>query len=127
MKLCNDNLCEFLYALDVGNSGDGKTAREVLTVIFKSSSYKDLVDNLQNSYLDPATKLVPKAKLTPETAVYWSNLAKYLHDESETQVHKLHVIWFTRVFSKYPVLSEPLSNLMKSSTTQNPNIHEPSL
>ena len=89
LKLCNDNLCEFLYALDVGNSGDGKTAREVLTVIFKSSSYKDLVDNLQNSYLDPATKLVPKAKLSPETAVYWSNLAKYLHDESETQVHKL--------------------------------------
>ena len=34
-------------------------------------------------YVDPATKLVPKAKLTPETAVYWSNLAKYLYDEAE--------------------------------------------
>ena len=37
-------------------------------------------------YLDPATKLVPKAKLSPETAVYWSNLAKYLHDEESQGV-----------------------------------------
>ena len=80
LRLCNDRLVEFLYALDVGNS-DGETAKEVLNVIFQESAYKDLIENF--GYLDPASKLMPKSKLSPETAVYWSNLAKFLHHEAE--------------------------------------------
>lgn len=73
---------ELLYALDVGNS-DGSTAKEVLSVLFQGVPYEELVNAFQ--FLDPATKLVPHAKLSPETASYWRNLAEFLHNESEVR------------------------------------------
>ena len=82
LRLCNDNIVELLYALDVGNS-DGETAKEVLNVIFQDVPHKELVENF--CYIDPATKLVPATKLTPETAVYWRNLTRFLYDEIETR------------------------------------------
>ena len=82
LRLCNDNIVELLYALDVGNS-DGETAKEVLNVLFDEVSHKELVENF--CYLDPATKLVPAAKLTPETAVYWKNLTRFMYDEIEVK------------------------------------------
>ena len=80
LRLCNDNIIELLYALDVGNS-DGETAKDVLNVLFEDVSHKELVENF--CYLDPVTKLVPAAKLTPETAVYWRNLTRFMYDEIE--------------------------------------------
>ena len=82
LRLCNDNIIELLYALDVGNS-DGETAKDVLNVLFEDVSHKELVENF--CYLDPATKLVPAAKLTPETAVYWRNLTRFMYDEIEVR------------------------------------------
>jgi len=66
----------------VGNS-DGETAKEVLNVLFEDASHKELVENF--CYLDPVSKLVPAGKLTPETAVYWRNLARFMYDEVETK------------------------------------------
>ncbi len=82
LRFCNGNIVELLYALDVGNS-NLSTAREVLTVLFNDVPYKELTSAFQ--YLDTNTKLVPKSKLTPETASYWNNLAKFLHNESEVK------------------------------------------
>ena len=36
-------------------------------------------------FLDPNTRLIPKNKLSPETASYWRNLASYLYEESEVK------------------------------------------
>ena len=80
LRLCNDRIVELLYALDVGNS-DGETAKEVFNVLFDETPHKELVDNF--CYLDPASKLVPVEKLTPETAVYWRNLTRFMYDEIE--------------------------------------------
>ena len=82
LRLCNENIVELLYALDVGNS-DGETAKEVLSVLFEDVPHKELVE--QFCYLDPATKLVPAAKLTPETAVYWRNLTRFMYEEVEVK------------------------------------------
>ena len=82
LRLCNESIIELLYALDVGNS-DGETAKEVLNVLFEDASHKELVENF--CYLDPVSKLVPAGKLTPETAVYWRNLARFMYDEVETK------------------------------------------
>ncbi len=78
LRVSNDKIVELLYALDVGNS-DGKIAADMLAVLFKNLPYKDLVQNFQ--YIDD-NNLVPFDKLTPETAVYWSSLAKFLFSES---------------------------------------------
>ena len=45
--------------------------------------YEELVQAFQ--FLDPNTRLIPKNKLSPETASYWRNLASYLYDESEVK------------------------------------------
>lgn len=82
LRFCNASIVELLYALDVGNS-DGKTAKEVLTVLFNGVPYEELVGAFQ--YLEPNTKLIPHQKLSPETATYWRNLATYLHNESEVK------------------------------------------
>lgn len=82
LRLCNESVLELLHALDVGNS-DGKTAKEVLSVLFQGVPYKELLDAF--NYVDPATKLVPLNKLTPETATYWKNLAQFLHEQAEGQ------------------------------------------
>ena len=47
LRLCNESICEFLYALDVGNSGDGKTAKEVLNVIFFEKIIQGIFSLLQ--------------------------------------------------------------------------------
>ena len=39
LRLCNDNVVELLYALDVGNS-DGKIASDTLKVFFKGLPYR---------------------------------------------------------------------------------------
>ena len=82
LRLCDDNIIQLLYALDVGNS-DGETAKDVLNVLFEDVAHKELLENF--CYLDPATKLVPVAKLTPETAVYWRNLTRFMYDEIEVK------------------------------------------
>ena len=82
LRLCNENIVELLYALDVGNS-DGETAKEVLSVLFEDVPHKELVEHF--CYLDPTTKLVPAAKLTPETAVYWRNLTRFMYNEVEVK------------------------------------------
>ena len=79
LRLCKDNIVELLYALDVGNS-DGSTAKEVLGVIFSQSSPRELVDNF--NYLDSNSKLIPKEKLTPETAVYWEGTCEVFAQRS---------------------------------------------
>jgi hypothetical protein len=40
---------------------------------FSGVPYDQLSDSFK--YLDPATRLVPLAKLTPETVTYWKNMA----------------------------------------------------
>ena len=77
LRLCNDNIVELLYALDVGIS-DGKIASDVLNVLFKSIPFRELTENF--NYIDN-NKLIPFEKLTPETAVYWKNVTKYLFKE----------------------------------------------
>ena len=52
-------------------------------IIFSGVPYEELVQAFQ--FLDPNTRLIPKNKLSPETASYWRNLASYLYDESEVK------------------------------------------
>ena len=40
-------MVELLYALDVGNSVDGKIASELLGVYFRTLPYADLLENFQ--------------------------------------------------------------------------------
>merc|ERR1719234_544228 len=49
-----------------------------LNVLFNETAPRELVEQFQ--YLD-TDKLVPYEKLTPETAMYWRVLTKYLRDE----------------------------------------------
>ena len=81
LRFCNERIVELLYALDVGNS-DSETPKEVLSVLFNGVPYEELVNAFQ--YLD-GNKMIPYAKLSPETATYWRNLASFLHNEAEVK------------------------------------------
>ncbi|TRY70433.1 hypothetical protein TCAL_09294 [Tigriopus californicus] len=74
LRLCNNNVVELLYALDVGSS-DGKVASQMIQSLCKDVPYRELVENF--SYIDDK-KLIPYDKLTAETAIYWRNLASFL-------------------------------------------------
>ena len=47
LRHCKDNVVELLYALDVGNSVEGKITSELLGVYFKTLPYADLVDSFK--------------------------------------------------------------------------------
>ncbi len=77
--MCNSNIVELLYALDVGNSADnGKVAADTLRVLFRALPFHELVEGF--SYVD-ANRLVPYMKLTAETSCYWRHLVAFLHGE----------------------------------------------
>ena len=52
----------------------------MLNILFKNVPYAELVENF--AYTDDS-KLVPYDKLTPEVALYWKTLAKFLLKEGE--------------------------------------------
>ena len=87
LRLSGDNIVQLLHHLDVGNSDQDVPSRAgsrpsapagALNVLFNETAPKELVEQFQ--YLD-TDKLVPYEKLTPETAMYWRVLTKYLRDE----------------------------------------------
>ena len=87
LRLSGDNIVQLLHHLDVGNSDQDVSSRAgsrpsapagALNVLFNETAPKELVEQFQ--YLD-TDKLVPYEKLTPETAMYWRVLTKYLRDE----------------------------------------------
>ena len=87
LRLSGENIVQLLHHLDVGNSDQEVAARAgarpsapagALNVLFNETAPRELVEQFQ--YLD-TDKLVPFDKLTPETAMYWRVLTKYLRDE----------------------------------------------
>lgn len=97
LRLSNNNIIQLLHHLDVGNSeqkfkaGQQTSApAEALEVLFKDLSYQELIANFQ--YVD-VNKLIPKEKLTPETALYWRVLIQYLakqeDDSADEQLDRL--------------------------------------
>jgi len=82
LRLSGNNILQLLHHLDVANAAEEETKATpvaALNVIFKDSSYRDLVTNFQ--YLDQ-DRLIPADKLTPETAMYWRVLAEYLAEQT---------------------------------------------
>ena len=87
LRLSGENIVQLLHHLDVGNSDQEVAARAgarpsapagALNVLFNETAPRELVEQFQ--YLD-TDKLIPYEKLTPETAMYWRVLTKYLRDE----------------------------------------------
>ena len=96
-------------------------------IIFSGVPYEELVQAFQ--FLDPNTRLIPKNKLSPETASYWRNLASYLYDESEVKgvsaaaVHLENILPELTPFCNY-IRELLLENDQQQADSEDPNKEE---
>ncbi|XP_059149025.1 condensin complex subunit 3-like [Physella acuta] len=84
---CEGNVLDLLARLDVQSSV--KTCEMALKILFKNSSIHDLVQKFD---IINDKVLIDEAKLTCESAFYWSNLTKYVYEAGNDYEEQLDQI-----------------------------------
>ncbi|CAB4056575.1 YCG1 [Lepeophtheirus salmonis] len=80
LRHSNADVLKLLYALDVSNSSEPELADSTLGAVFEDVPNTELLQQFQFLGDD---NLVPSSKVTSEIAVYWRNLMKKFHDDSD--------------------------------------------